>query len=80
MPQFIRTLGHGSYGEVAQCEDLVEGCLVAVKRVLNVFDSEVRAGGGWGGWAGGFTAVACVSVDTTPFYFLRDVWGLDYVR
>lgn len=42
--QFIRTLGHGSYGEVAQCEDLLEGGLVAVKRVLNVFDSEVRTG------------------------------------
>lgn len=40
--QFIRTLGHGSYGEVAQCKDLEEGGLVAVKRVINVFDSEVR--------------------------------------
>ena len=39
--QFIRTLGRGSYGEVAQCEDLEEGGLVAVKRVLNVFNSEV---------------------------------------
>ena len=40
--QFIRTLGRGSYGEVAQCEDLKEGGLVAIKRVLNVFNSEVR--------------------------------------
>lgn len=39
--QFIRILGHGSYGEVAKCEDLLEGGLVAVKRVLNVFNSEV---------------------------------------
>lgn len=39
--QFIRTLGRGSYGEVAQCEDLEKGGLVAVKRVLNVFNSEV---------------------------------------
>ncbi|CAN0369949.1 unnamed protein product, partial [Laminaria digitata] len=41
--QFIRTLGRGSYGEVAQCEDLEKGGLVAVKRVLNVFNSEVDA-------------------------------------
>lgn len=40
--QFVRTLGRGSYGEVAQCEDLKEGGLVAIKRVLNVFNSEVR--------------------------------------
>lgn len=39
--QFIRTLGRGSYGEVAQCEDLKAGGLVAIKRVLNVFNSEV---------------------------------------
>lgn len=39
--QFVRTLGRGSYGEVAQCEDLKEGGLVAIKRVLNVFNSEV---------------------------------------
>ncbi|CAM9475090.1 unnamed protein product [Ectocarpus sp. 8 AP-2014] len=41
--QFIRTLGRGSYGEVAQCEDLKAGGLVAIKRVLNVFNSEADA-------------------------------------
>ncbi|CAN0404855.1 unnamed protein product, partial [Scytosiphon promiscuus] len=40
---FIRTLGRGSYGEVAQCEDLKQGGLVAIKRVLNVFNSEADA-------------------------------------
>lgn len=40
--QFVRTLGRGSYGEVALCEDLKEGGKVAIKRVLNVFNSEVR--------------------------------------
>lgn len=39
--QFNRTLGRGSYGEVAECEDLEKGGRVAVKRVLNVFNSEV---------------------------------------
>eukprot|EP00903_Cladosiphon_okamuranus_P015614 g14418.t1 len=41
--RFIRTLGRGSYGEVAQCKDLKDGGLVAIKRVLNVFNSEADA-------------------------------------
>lgn len=45
--QFIRTLGRGSYGEVAQCEDLKQGGLVAIKRVLNVFNSQVRENAAW---------------------------------
>ncbi|CAN0227772.1 unnamed protein product, partial [Discosporangium mesarthrocarpum] len=37
----IRTLGHGSYGEVAEARDLETKTTVAIKRVLNIFDSEV---------------------------------------
>lgn len=41
--QFVRTLGSGSYGEVAEAFDVQDNCRVAIKRLNNVFHSEVRA-------------------------------------
>lgn len=75
--QFIRTLGRGSYGEVAQCKDLKDGGLVAIKRVLNVFNSEVRS-------LALFACVgACVRVCVCVFFFVAwciHSWGSRHRR
>ncbi|CAM9537146.1 unnamed protein product, partial [Phaeothamnion confervicola] len=38
-----RSLGHGSYGEVAEAYDRLDNRRVAIKRIQNIFDQEVDA-------------------------------------
>ncbi len=39
--RLLKVLGHGSYGEVAQAEQMGSGRKVAIKRIHNVFDVEM---------------------------------------
>lgn len=41
--QFDKLIGIGAYGAVCQAVDLKKGTIVAVKRISNIFKSEVSA-------------------------------------